>query len=185
MSTVGGLDPGNKGAIGVWDLDSDQLVAVYDLPNYEVVINKSTRHRMDEDELEALFCNLRDLFDCKLIVIEHVMGMPQQSAPSAFQFGETYGMTRTVARMTGILVETASPAVWKLTEKIPRDAQAIVNRGNVTFPAFKAQWVGPRGGLMHDRVEAAFLARYAARKIWPAMQHRAKLREAAKAAPAQ
>ena len=181
---VGGLDPGNKGAVGIYDGATDQLVTVFDLPAIRVSVTaKSKRWRLLEDELHEQFVMLKDLYDMRLLVVEQVRGLPGQSAPNAFQFGETYGVIRTTARFAGLPLHFASPAVWKLQMNVPKAEASIVAKANKDFPDHKHLWTSKRGALKHDRCEAGFLARYAWRKIWPSLQGREKLRKAVKGAP--
>lgn len=179
MLLIGGLDPGNTGAVAMWDNDAGKIVEVFDLPNYKIVLNKTQRWRLDEDALQLLF-EFFKASGMSLLVIESVMGMPKQSAPRAFQFGETYGVLRTTARYCGLTLHYASPTVWKLQERVPRDEAAICAKAKREFPEHEKEFTGKRGGFRHDRAEACFLARYGGRKIWPALQPRAKLREAIK-----
>lgn len=183
MLIVAGIDPGKTGAVSLYDHDADKLVAVWDLPNYDIVVGGSTRLRIDEPELEKMMANLKNLFDCRLIGIEKVQGWggKQQSASAAFQFGYIYGVIRTLARLTGIIVAEASPGVWKLVEKVPKDEKAIVKLADEQFPDFKSVFHGPKNGPLHDRAESAFLARYFARRIWPTLQPRESLRAQADA----
>lgn len=178
---VGGLDPGNTGAVGMWDVGADKLFGVYDLPNYTVTINGNKRRRLDEDELHHLFSFFKDA-GMVFLVIEQVGGWggKNQSAHGAFTFGECFGVIKTTARYCGLTTAFASPSIWKPMEKVRKDEQAIVNKANIEFPEFKHLWIGKKGGLRHDRAEAAFLSRYAARRMWPASQPREALRKAAK-----
>lgn len=189
---IGGLDPGNKGAIGVYNGATETLVDVIDLPNIQVIIGASKRWRLLEDEMHAMFVMLKELYDMQLLVIEQVMGMPKQSAPAAFQFGDTFGVIRTSARFAGLQLHRCSPTVWKLQEQVPNTPSTIVAKAEAEFPGFSHLWYGPGTGgkkapkkraFLHDRAEAAFLSRYGWRKIWPAVQPREKLRKAIKGAP--
>ncbi len=178
---IGGLDPGNTGAIGVYDGALEKLLAVYDLPGVKVVINKTERIRINEDELYDLFRLFKQVYDMRLMVIEQVMGLPKQSAPNAFQFGMTYGTIRTTARYAGLQLHDASPAVWKLQMKVPKVPDLICKKAQAAYPYMpQATWWGKRGGALHDRAEAAFLADYGWHKIWPSLQPREPLRKAMK-----
>lgn len=183
MILIAGIDPGVTGAIAVYDFEADKLVAVWPLPNYQIKVGKTTRHRLDLAELRALF-NVLVFMDVKLIGIENVQGGNfggrKQSAAGAFQFGYTFGLLEGMAETSGIEHTAASPAVWKLSEQVPTNAAAIVRKADKEFPEHKKKWRGPNGGSLHDRCEAAFLARYFARRIWPSAQPRAGLRTLAK-----
>lgn len=183
MLLIAGIDPGATGATAIYDLDADKLVSIWDLPNYKVQVGKTTRTRLDIDDLHAQFEMLK-LMGVRLIGIENVQGgvfgsNRKQGAVSAFQFGYTFGLLTMAARATGIPYDTASPAVWKLQEKVPRAEVGIVAKADKDFPEHRDLFHTTRGRLLHDRAEAAFLARYFARIKWPAMQPRESLRKLA------
>lgn len=180
MLLIAGIDPGVTGGAALYDFEADKLFAVYKLPNLKIKVGKHTRTRLDIDALEALLdCFL--FMDVKFIGVENVQGGSfhgerKQGAAGAFAFGYTFGLIRMAAQMVGIPHDVASPAVWKAYEKVPKDEKGIVLKADKEFPEHKAMWHGPKGGALHDRAEAAFLARYFARRIWPAQQKRAGLR---------
>lgn len=186
MLLVAGIDPGVTGAIGVYDYDADKLVTVWPLPSYQIVVGKKTRTRLDKSEIKALFGVLKAM-GVRLIGIENVQGGNfrgrKQSAAGGFQFGYTFGVLSMAAEMIGIPYDTASPAVWKIVERVPDTARGIVDKADVEFVEHSRLFHGPQGGLLHDRAEAAFLARYFARRIWPSRQPREGLRALADAVP--
>lgn len=179
MILIAGVDPGTKGAIGVYDQEADKLVAVFPLPNYQIKVGTVTRTRLDLDDLCDLFDALAAM-GVKFILIENVQGGnfrgKKQSAAGAFQFGYTFGLLTMAAKRSGIDYDTASPGVWKLVEKVPGEARGIIAKADAEFPEHTALWHGPKGGDLHDRADAAFLSRYASRRLWPARQHREGLR---------
>lgn len=170
MNLVGGIDPGVNGAAALYDADSGTLFGVYPLPNYTVQIGATERKRLDIDALWQLFEGFK-LLGVKLIGIENVQGGnfkgKKQSAAGAFQFGYTFGVLTMAARAVGIEYVTPSPAVWKLTEKVPVATAGIIAKADAEFPDHKKHWHGPQGGSYHDPAEAAFLARYIATRILP------------------
>jgi len=179
MLLVAGVDPGVNGAVGLWDVDANKLFSVIPLPHYTVMVGKMERTRLDEIELVALFkCFFA--MGVKLVGIENVQGGnyggKKQSASGAFQFGYTFGLLRMAALANGMEIDAASPAVWKLREQVPASAKGIVLLADKAFPEFTHMWHGPKGGLLHDRADAAFLARYFGQRIWPSMQPREGLR---------
>lgn len=179
MLLIGGVDPGRTGALALWDADADAPVAVYDLPNYKVQIGKKTRTHLDQLEMDRLFAVV-GMMGVRMIGVEKVQGYggKRQSASAAFQFGYTYAKIESAAQNI-CDVHYASPAVWKLNDKIPLDGKAIVKMADAAFPAFADRFHGPKGGPYHDRAEALFLARYFARRVWPSVQMRPPLREIA------
>lgn len=187
MLLIAGIDPGATGAIAIYDHDADKLISIWDLPNYKVQVGKTTRTRLDIDDLFDHFEALK-LLGVRLIGIENVQGGVfgsgrKQGVSSAFSFGYTFGLLTMAARGTGIPYDVASPAVWKLQEKVPRHEVGIVGKADKEFPEHRAMFHTTRGRLMHDRAEAAFLARYFARIKWPAMQPRESLRKLAAGLP--
>lgn len=183
MLLIAGIDPGTTGALAVYDADAGKLLDVWPLPMIAVKVGKTTRHRLLEEEVKALFRCIA-FMGVKMIGIENVQGGNfqgrKQSAAGAFQFGYTFGVLTMAAEMVDIMHTAASPAVWKLREQVPKDPKAIVRMADKEFPEHKAKFHGPKGGSYHDIAEACFLSRYFARNIWPSMQPQAGLRTLAK-----
>lgn len=167
MLFVAGIDPGLSGAIAIYDQETDRLVAVWDTPTVKMQIGGGTRKRLNMPELRGMFDTLI-VMDVKLICLERVQGYggKEQSASGAFQFGEVFGRMMTLAEEVSP-VDAPAPSVWKMREKVSTNEEAIVKKAEAEFPTFAHLFRGPKGGPLHDRAEAAFLARYAARKIWP------------------
>ena len=177
MLLVSGIDPGLSGAIAIYDQETDGLVAVWDIPTVKVQIGGSTRKRLDMPELRGMFDTMI-VMDVKLICVERVQGYggkeKNQSASAAFQFGEVFGRLMALAEEVAP-VDTPAPSVWKMREKVSTDAEAIVKKAEAEFPV-QAMWFrGPKNGPLHDRAEAALLARYAAHRIWPSLHSPAGL----------
>jgi hypothetical protein len=183
MLLIAGVDPGVNGAVALYDFEADKLFDVYPLPNFKIKVGRKTRTRLDEEALADLFKGFA-MMGVKFMGIENVQGGnyggKKQTAAGGFQFGYTYGVLRMACLMVGIDHTTPSPAVWKLQEKVPKDAHGIVAKADIEFPEHKKKWHGPKGADLHDRADAAFLARYVARRLWPAQQPREGLRTLAK-----
>lgn len=172
MNFVAGIDPGLNAAVAIYDQEKQRLVAVYDIPTIEKEISGKKRKRLDMKQLRNLFEVVRLIWDVKLIGMEQVQGYggKGQSASAAFSFGEAFGRIAAVAEACAT-VSYVTPAVWKLREKVPLTPKAIVelterellNDALVERGIFR----GSKGGYLHDRAEAALLARYTARSLWP------------------
>jgi len=186
MLLIAGIDPGATGAIGIYDFEADKLVSIWDLPNFKVQVGKTMKTRLDVPDLHAQFAALK-MMGVRLVGIENVQGGNwngrKQSASGAFQFGYTFGLVQMAAEASGIPHDLASPAVWKLQERVPRHEVGIVAKADKDFPEHRDMFHTTRGRLLHDRAEAAFLARYFARIKWPAMQPRESLRKLAAGLP--
>ena len=167
MLHIAGIDPGLTGAVAVYDRDADKLIGVWDIPIFKEQVGRTERRRLDMPALRDLF-TLLQTFDIKLIGIEKVQGWggKGQSASAAFQFGYVYSKIESAAEIAAPVAH-ARPDVWKMREKVPKDERAIAKMACEAFPEHAARFAGPKGAPLHDRAEAALLARYFARRVWP------------------
>lgn len=166
MLLIAGIDPGLTGAIAIYDRDADKLIGVWDIPTVKEYISGRQRRRLDMAKLRELF-DLVAVFGVSLIGIEKVQGWggEDQSASAAFQFGYVYGKIESAAEIVAP-VKDVRPDVWKMREKVPKAEKAIVAMAQAVFPNLAHRFEGPKGGPLHDRAEAALLARYFAQKIY-------------------
>jgi hypothetical protein len=164
---VCGIDPGLTGAFALYDSERKAVVNMLDVPTEKVTISGSKRTRLLEDELWIGALNfLRDA-DCRLGIIEGVQGYKDQSASAAFQFGYVVGSVKMAVRPYLNRLETAGSAVWKVQFQVPTDDKGILACAQHHFPSTPdSVWTGPRGGVKHDRCEAALLAKYGAERIF-------------------
>lgn len=164
---VCGIDPGLTGALALYDTMSQRIAAWMDVPTEKVTISGSKRTRLLEDDLWIGALNLLRAADCKLGVIEGVQGYKDQSASASFQFGYVVGSVKMAVRPYLTRLETANSAVWKIQFQVPTDDKGILACARHHFPtAPDSYWMGPRGGVKHDRCEAALLAKYGAERIF-------------------
>lgn len=165
MSLIVGVDPGNSGAFGLYEHELKQLVGVYDMPTYQATVNKRIRSRIDPIKLRDLFAGFASL-GAVLTVLEGVGGRPKQSASGAFVFGAGVGMVYMASVCAGIPVETADASLWKVVMQVSPDVLQIRDRARKEFPQMPDDmWNGPRGGVRHDRCEAALLAKFGVRML--------------------
>jgi hypothetical protein len=157
---VVGIDPGATGALAIFDTVTG-LETIQDMPMWHQVVGKTTRPRVDTVQVADLF-DVYAMLGVKLICMEAVGGRPRQSASAAFVFGYGVGLLMMAAIQSRIPVETVEPATWKKVMRCPKDEEGIVQRADQMFPEFRAQFRGPKGGVKHDRAEAAMLAKYGA-----------------------
>lgn len=152
-----GVDPGGTGALAL--LEGQDLLAVSDMPVFEVKRGKGFKPEIDVHALIALLRDWRA--DC--CWFERVGGMDGQSASAAFNFGRLAGMCEALVKASGARFEFASPHIWKkgmgLIHAAKDDSRAAaVNR-----------WPGHAGLFRlkkHDgRAEAALLAEYGRREL--------------------
>lgn len=176
MLLIAGIDPGLTGAIAIYDADADRLIAVWDIPTFKEKVGASERRRLDVKGLKTLL-HTAELMGVAMVGIEKVQGWggKGQSASAGFQFGYVFGKIESAVEDVFSLWNdfpfvSARPDVWKLRDKVPKDAKAIAKMAKVAFPGHGYRFYGPKGAPLHDRAEAALLARYFARRVWPMLQ---------------
>lgn len=151
---VMGVDPGAKGAIATLD-PVEFTLRVSSIPTRQFV-RKSGRKvtQVDPVKLQRLVF----VHGPGRAILEEVGTRPDEGAVSAFSFGQTFGTIRTVLELSEVPLELVTPATWKRQTKTPADKDGAVAWADKLFPECKAMWRGPRGGLQHDRAEAAIMA---------------------------
>ena len=159
-----GCDPGITGALAI--LEGESLVDVFDMPTRTKRVNGADRPVIDEQGITDMIHEWA-LKGAKRFIIERVGGLPGQSAPRAFTFGYGFGVVLSVARMLHFDVVQATPLKW-------RGALEIHSRGRNTKHGSMEQatqfWGDEHWKRVkdHGRAEAALIALYGARFIWPA-----------------
>lgn len=155
------IDPGLSGALALYDTYTGEL-SVQDMPILKVPMGpkKFLRDILNEEELISLF-ELYKGMGCDCLVVEHVQGLPRQSAPAAFNFGYGFGCLVITARFLGYRIEKVKPERWKVQMKVPggiNKSSAVRQRASEIIPTHKHLWPLAK----HDgRAEAAMLAVYA------------------------
>jgi len=176
-----GIDPGSHGAFAVYDV-GQQSLSIVDMPCWQMVIGRTKRRRVDAVELADLF----DLWgpSVDLLVLEQVGGYRRMKGHKASLYlqGFNIGLIYMAAIQARMPVETISAAVWKRVLRVPKDVQGIAQRFTEIFPHHRDLIRGPRGAILHDRAEAALIAKYGADhmlvNILPGTDWRLKSKEA-------
>jgi hypothetical protein len=169
MTGIVGVDPGIGGAIAVW-LPATQTLALWDMPTRWQGVRKegggqAKRRRIDEQTLWAIIAGLKDR-GVTIAVIEDVAGKGRQPGSSGFVFGYTAGLVYMACVAAGIRPELAHPATWKRFMSVPgkgvdgKKPDEIIHRADQIFPNYGGYFRGPNGGKLHDRAEAALLAKF-------------------------
>ncbi len=154
-------DPGLEGAFCLNDWESGRLEVVPMPTQKRQIKGRALRDVIDEGEVLSLLQTFAALGATHLF-IEQVGGIPGQSAPAAFSFGQGYGAVRMAAMAAGLALETVPPAVWKAALKVPKDKTAARHRASEMLPAHRHLW--PR--VKDDgKAEAAMLALYGERWV--------------------
>ena len=185
MAIVVGIDPGNGGAIAIYDsVKRDVVGDIMDMPiwyqsmgttkrkqrdgSYKSIQRK--RARIDGYALAEVFERF-EMLGVELITMEAVGGRTGESGSGSFQFGYGVGMLYMASLYTGIPLETVPPQAWKQKLNVPGKAKAddtaILQRASEILPNCVAQFRGPKGGAKVDRAEAALIAKYGADFVLP------------------
>ena len=187
MAQVIGIDPGQTGALAVYDTVMKGIVTIVDMPTMKMIINKKQRTRIDAVKLYD-WLESQKMCGVELVMLESIGGRPQQSARNAFVLGYGVGLIYMACVALKLPIETVTPTVWKKIMKLPGKIIAegtkvitrkgkqvevprkiknpevesfIVNRACELMPDARHYFHGPMGGRKVDRAEAAMLAKYA------------------------
>jgi crossover junction endodeoxyribonuclease RuvC len=124
MSYLIGIDPGVSGAIVVTTGDASQILGIRDMPTVEC---RGKRHispfglvsALEELHSDALMA-AASLFK-PTVIVEHVQGVQQSGATSAFNFGRGFGVIEGVIAGLGLPCELVRPQVWTKALRVSRD----------------------------------------------------------------
>lgn len=154
-------DPGISGALALWDWTTGRLDIARMPTQTKQIAGRKLRTVIDEGEVLSTLQAFSAMGATHLF-IEAVGGLPGQSAPAAFNFGQGYGTVRVAALAAGMALEAVPPAVWKGALKVSKDKHAARNRASEMIPTHKHLWsMAKDDGL----AEAALLALYGERWI--------------------
>lgn len=154
-------DPGLTGALCFNDWKQGRLEIV-PMPTLQREIKgRKLRSVIDEGEVLSTLQAFSAMGATHLF-IEAVGGMPGQSAPAAFNFGQGYGAVRMAALACGLAIEAIPSSVWKQALKVPKDKHAARQRASEMIPTHRHLWsLAKHDGL----AEAALLSLYGQRWI--------------------
>ena len=125
MSHVIGIDPGITGGVAILSLDEEDAVpAVFPLPIRKHFSGRG--NEIDASKLRELLLLECDVHDVDLCLIEHVGNMSrtekgaggeqqkiQNGATGMFNFGDTFGIIRSVCELIGWEPIYKRPQVWQ------------------------------------------------------------------------
>jgi hypothetical protein len=147
-----GIDPGLSGAVAIL---RGPLLMVYDMPTFEIAVNRKKKRQLDLFTLASFF---KDVSQEASVVIEDPNSMPEQGVASSFKFGFCCGATQAAVASHGISYRLVKPAVWKKAMHLTSDKDATRMIASQRMPAHAHLWPLKK----HDgRAEAALLALYA------------------------
>lgn len=144
------VDPGLTGAIAI--LHDLELVELVDLEDH------ADRGRLLPKSLKAAIEKVSG--PPYLVTLEDASAREGQDAGGTLKTGRTFGHLEGLFIGMGFPVRVVLPGIWKPSLGVPaKDDQAarlqVVQMAQMFFP--QGQFIGPQGGLWHDRAEAALL----------------------------
>lgn len=163
-------DPGVHGALCLNDWNTGRLEIVPMPVQHRQIAGRKLRTVIDEGEVLSTLAMFAGMGATHLF-IEAVGGMPGQSAPHAFTFGQGYGTVRVAALAAGMAIEAVPPAVWKAALKVPKDKHAARQRASEMIPTHRHLWAMAKDDGL---AEAALLSLYGQRWITGGVKRSAK-----------
>lgn len=146
-----GVDPGKLGAMAV----------LY--PSGGIVLEP-----FGEEAFLVAFRTLSSSFFAgrKIVVaLEHVGGIPGQSAPAAFNFGDNFGFIRGVVAACGLPYELVRPQKWKKEFSCTSDKNTSIEVARRLFPQANLKRTERCKKDDDGLAEALLLAEYARRRM--------------------
>jgi len=159
MTAILGIDPGNSGALAIFDPELARMRLV-DMPTFEYT---TTRNRVETDPYGVSAVIKRQALSCAYI--EEVHASPQMGTVSAMTFGTGKGILMGALAALEIPLTPVKPAQWKKQMRVPADKRAAVRRASQLFPELAPFFKGPRGGVLDGRAEAALIALFGAMEM--------------------
>lgn len=155
------VDPGVSGAIALNDWRCGRLEVIPMPIQHRYIAGRKLRTVIDEGEVLSTMQAFASMGATHLF-IEAVQGLPGQSAPAAFAFGQGYGTVRVAGMAAGLIIEAVPPAVWKAAMRVPKDKHAARQRASEMIPTHRHLWsMAKDDGL----AEAALLSIYGQRWV--------------------
>jgi crossover junction endodeoxyribonuclease RuvC len=153
-----GVDPGIRGAICVFDVSSDKIIDIHDIPTYKKATNARAQGFFEYVDAHLLVTLVEKYAkSVAMAVLEEPGAMPKQGLSSTFNFGHTCGIIHGALAGCYLPVVPVKPQVWKLAMGLSSDKEDTRRRASLEFPNEKVFWPLKKH---HDRAEAALLALY-------------------------
>jgi crossover junction endodeoxyribonuclease RuvC len=152
-----GIDPGVSGAIVA--VAAGGIVHVADMPTTKI----NGRDHIDEYGVKVTLQAFSRCEECT-VIIEHVQGVQQSGATSAFNFGAGWGLVRGVTCGLGLPSMLVRPQRWTKDLAVGRDKNEHVAMACRLWPASADVFarVGRGGKIVHEhgRADAALIAEW-------------------------
>lgn len=154
-----GIDPGYRGALALYSLDTSSLVEVIDMPSkLSTTASGGQKRRLIMPEIANFLDINKDMI--RGCVIEEVTAMPGNGVTGMFNFGFSTGQIHGMLAAFNIDVIAIRPTTWKSVYGLTKDKKLSIERAKIHFPTHVHSF---RKSSHDGRAEAAFLAKYGER----------------------
>jgi len=159
-----GVDPGLEGCIAVVENApgalKPRLVQFWDMPCHLVKVGRGERRRYNTEALSDIIRGV-SAFDPMMFAVEEVSGRANQRGSSILGYG--VGLVHMAATSFRLPLRTVRPEVWKAALRCPANKVSTVRRAEalLDMSTHPGAFRGPKGGVLHDRAEAALIAMWA------------------------
>lgn len=157
-----GVDPGLSGAIALFDNESQELVAVHDMP---LTTTQAGSRHIDPYAIRPLLYDR----EVRLALVEKVSGgtyrdatgqVRGQGSAASFNFGKATGIVIGVLAGCRVPVREVHPSVWKALLNLSKEKALSRKKASELFPSHAEKFARAKDD---GRAEAALLAWYAAK----------------------
>jgi crossover junction endodeoxyribonuclease RuvC len=164
LTTIG-IDPGNSGAIAVYD---GRKLEVFDMPVVSIKKGKSTKNRVDAAMLVSLLTSCEfgqvQINEGGQAFVEQVGAMPGQGVTSMFTFGRGAGIIEGALAGLKIPYTLVAPQRWrKGIGGMDKGKDASRARAAVLFPRYAHLFAKKKD---NGKAEAALIAMYGRKQLF-------------------
>lgn len=159
MVLAAGIDLGVQGALCVIDTDTRRIVSLWDMPTYQKKRGKGMRSLIDAHKLCHYIQTFADI-GVVLVTIEEPGFRQGQKGSGTVGFGAGLVVMGVIAADPPIRYEMAAPSAWKASLRLTGPKSYSVRRAQEIWPAQENWFVGPMGGGLDGRAEAALICEY-------------------------
>ncbi len=147
MSQVWGIDPGNNGALVMFDSD-EGVLNIHDMPLMDVKGKKVISPNLVTEILKQHHCPA---------FIERVHAMPGQGVTSMFNFGKGYGIILGVLAGLEMPINIVNPTTWQTYLKVQRGKDGSRDRACQLLPNYSQYFARKKDD---GRSDASLIAYY-------------------------
>lgn len=164
-----GIDPGQSGALAWFDVPTQLLSSIHDMPT-QISFNRAhTKERkiIDTDSLAATMKTYAA--QTAFAVVEEVHSMPDNGPVQAFKFGFNAGIIKGMLAAFQIPAFYIPPQIWKGLMGLSSDKNKSLELAIKRFP-YRANNFSRKKD--DGRAEAALLTLFGLERFWPSINGR-------------